>query len=616
MAPGIHIFSEVAKHTQNSKFAFATYNSLRNPKRRKALQGFDFIYLDEFHRIGAEIWGAAVMEVLDLNSGAKILGTSATPVRYLDNKRDMAIELFHNKIASHLPLNKAIVDGVLRAPKYVSALYSIADDQGRLEQQIMSSAYEDKASLLTHLKQIVVDWERSSGIDTILKKYLNPGRSKIIVFCENVKSMKTAESTLKPILSEIYGDLATLHINSSLADKVNKRTLDFFSALDNIPKILFTVNMVNEGLHGKDIATVILLRETNSPNIFWQQIGRCFSIGQLDQPLIFDLVNNLNNVQINMFKQDYETEYAASTAMLSKTGAIAAVNSNPIPIEFIDYTKEIHDLFISIAETTDYWEIHYKRAEMFFSQYGHVAVPLKLDARLHFWVRSQRIAFKENRLSDDRIRQMNVLCMNWDTDHEYRWYAKFTELKQCLDTNTKLSESLNLWLKSQRDKFEKGTLPKPYEYLLAPLVHLDPYTKNLWKEKLQEAKKHFDTHGSFDLGSRVPLMRDIRHAYKAGTLPDYVIQALSEMGFPFRVNNSWRTNFNLLEAHVKLHGKVMPTIATNSHLTKWLQRQRKSFIKGKLKNEYVALLQPTGVLDGIKTRSRRTVKKLNKTHQL
>lgn len=54
----------------------------------------DYIIQDEFHRIGAEKWGEGVQKLLKLYPDVKLLGLFATNIRYLDNQRDMADELF------------------------------------------------------------------------------------------------------------------------------------------------------------------------------------------------------------------------------------------------------------------------------------------------------------------------------------------------------------------------------------------------------------------------------------------------------------------------------------------------------------------------------------------
>ena len=62
--------------------------------------------------------------------------------------------------------------------------------------------------------------------------------------------------------------------------------------------------MLNEGLHIDGVEAVILLRKTSSPNIHYQQIGRCLASGNTDSPIIFDLVNNFTNIRSSNLKND------------------------------------------------------------------------------------------------------------------------------------------------------------------------------------------------------------------------------------------------------------------------------------------------------------------------
>lgn len=70
-----------------------------------------YIILDEFHRAGAECWGESTVALLRLCPDAKLLGLTATNVRYLDNNRDMAEELFDSCVASDMTLGEAVVRG-------------------------------------------------------------------------------------------------------------------------------------------------------------------------------------------------------------------------------------------------------------------------------------------------------------------------------------------------------------------------------------------------------------------------------------------------------------------------------------------------------------------------
>jgi len=63
-------------------------------------QPYDLIILDEYHRPGAKEWGRGVATLLNTNPTAKVFGTTATPIRYLDDCRDMSEELFAGNVAN------------------------------------------------------------------------------------------------------------------------------------------------------------------------------------------------------------------------------------------------------------------------------------------------------------------------------------------------------------------------------------------------------------------------------------------------------------------------------------------------------------------------------------
>ena len=65
--------------------------------------------------------GGNKVALLKLCSDAKLLGLTATNIRYLDNDRDMFEEFFDGHIASEMTLGEAVVRGILSAPNYVTA---------------------------------------------------------------------------------------------------------------------------------------------------------------------------------------------------------------------------------------------------------------------------------------------------------------------------------------------------------------------------------------------------------------------------------------------------------------------------------------------------------------
>lgn len=76
-----------------AKIRFFTYAKLMHNENLIESLKPDYIVLDEFHRCGAQEWGKSVEKLLLAYPIAKVLGLSATNIRYLDNQRDMAMEL-------------------------------------------------------------------------------------------------------------------------------------------------------------------------------------------------------------------------------------------------------------------------------------------------------------------------------------------------------------------------------------------------------------------------------------------------------------------------------------------------------------------------------------------
>ena len=85
-------------------------------------------------------------------------------------------------------------------------------------------------------------------------------------------------------------------------------------------KLLYCIDMLNEGIHVDDVDGVILLRPTVSPIIYLQQIGRALSAGSKNQPVIFDLVNNFRQSVLHRLpeKRDAGSIFAVSGHSLAK----------------------------------------------------------------------------------------------------------------------------------------------------------------------------------------------------------------------------------------------------------------------------------------------------------
>ena len=130
----------------------------------------DYIILDEFHRCGAVEWGKSVKKLLTTYPKAKRLGLSATNIRYLDNQRNMAEEIFDGKIASEMTLGEAIVRGILPEPEYVIAMYSYQKQMDQLKKRIQilpnQGLITENQKLLEQLRRAL---EQADGLDIVFE---------------------------------------------------------------------------------------------------------------------------------------------------------------------------------------------------------------------------------------------------------------------------------------------------------------------------------------------------------------------------------------------------------------------------------------------------------------
>ena len=153
--------------------------------------GADIIILDEFHHCGAPQWGNGVERLLQKNEGASVLGLSATPLRYNDELRDMADELFENNVASEMTLEQAIEGEILPEVSYVSTLYGYEKELEGMQTNIAQIKDEDKRkqsqALLNSLRDKLD--ENTQNLPELFSEHMQNKNGKYIVFCRNIEDM-------------------------------------------------------------------------------------------------------------------------------------------------------------------------------------------------------------------------------------------------------------------------------------------------------------------------------------------------------------------------------------------------------------------------------------------
>ena len=246
---------------------------------------FDLVVADEMHHLGSEVWGRKFIDTYLQSESHKIIGLTATEIRYLDNQRDMAEEIFDNVKVNGCDLPTAINTGVLPTFKYVSALYCDESDFDKLKEKVgnisdIKIQNELKGKLDVCIKNMV-------SVKQAINENLTDEYKKIIVFLNNVMSKATALDMFK----DVFPTANFYDVDYSKQKLQNNLQLEKFKS-DIERAVLFAVDMLNEGIHVKGTDCIIMFRKTESPQIYLQQLGRGLSSDSQKMPIIFDFVGN------------------------------------------------------------------------------------------------------------------------------------------------------------------------------------------------------------------------------------------------------------------------------------------------------------------------------------
>ena len=593
---------------------FLTYSKLaRMSQNEITALDCSLIVLDEFHRCGASMWGKGVQKLLDCHPAAKVLGTTATPIRYLDDSRDMVEELFDGIVAEELPLAEAIVRRILPPPIYISALYTLDEECTALLDAVNSSKQsdEEKDKLRREIKGIQLDWEKSSGVAEIFKKHLPTEVNKLIVFCKDQQHLDKMEIEVQRWFQKAGTHRWRKIYRVLNADPESGRNLEAFKNAvgNNTIHILFAIDMLNEGLHIPEVGAVILLRPTESPIIFYQQLGRCLQVGKNHTPVVFDLVNNFQNVRANDFLSDLVEAKKAESVRRAELG----LPDYAPTIKVEDLAQPIEEIFENIQNRLGYWEVMFKALCEFKEINDHCNVPDKWpeNTQLGRWVGKQRTKNNRGLLSDERIERLNKIGFIWDA-LSATWEEMFGALLMfkrehghCkVPSHWPNNPKLRRWVFTQREFFKSGTLSEDRIRRLKEIGFEWDILESNWNEMFSALHKFKDKYGHCNVSRDWPENPDLSHwvstqrsNYRSGLLNKVRVERLEQIGFIWdTIRSSWEQNYSsLLEFKQTFgHCNVPDKWPKNLKLSHWIGKQRSDWKKQHLLADRFRQLESIG----------------------
>ena len=620
LAPTEYIFEQLVHNTKKeiTNVEFITYAKIAN-MTIKEIESLNpsLIVLDEFHRCGAEHWGKGVQNLLDIFPDVKVLGTSATPIRYLDNERDMSDELFDGNMAVNLSLAEAIVKGILPMPKYISALYTFDEEIINLKNKIISShnPKEEKEKLLNKIELMRNKLNKSKGIPVILQKYLTHNNDKFIVFCKNKEHLNEMKSIVINWFkkTKLYNKIEIYTVYNGY-ENINIEFEAFKNNKSNSLKLLFVIDMLNEGIHIEDISGVILLRPTVSPIIYYQQIGRAIDAGNKNEPIIFDFVNNFDNIGAEQFINDLKKNREKEICYREKYQKNEDID---IP-EFIIYDEilDIKKLFNNIESDLHLkgdWDIWYEKLRKYYLDFKTFSFPKnkEVDKKLKNWVTAQRVYYKENKLSKEKIQKLNNINFTWNFTYNWDYYYEklFNYYTINNHSDIKKSEDIKLgnWTIVQRRQRRNNKLTKEQIIKLNQLNFKWNVDEEKWEKLFLLLVQYKDKYGNcmvpvsyiiddYNLGKWVHWQR--KHLKDKD---NDKVKKLNKIGFIWKViDMNWEDTFNnLLKFKTKNGYCDIPKdykCDNGTLLFNWFHNQKTFLKKGKLSSEKIKKFENAGIL--------------------
>ena len=249
---------------------------------------YQFIIVDEFHHSAAPSY----KKLLEYYKPDILLGLTATPER-MDGKS--VLEYFDNRIAAEIRLPEAINRKLLCPFQYFGVT-----DTVDLDNLKWSRGGYDKGELTNiYTFSGAISERRADMVRSSLIKYVADIEDvKALGFCVSIEHAR--------FMSEFFNNhgIPSMCLTGDSPDE--ERSSAKNKLVHGNIKIIFVVDLYNEGVDIPEVNTVLFLRPTESLTIFLQQLGRGLRLADgKDCLTVLDFIGQANK------KYNFESKFAA-----------------------------------------------------------------------------------------------------------------------------------------------------------------------------------------------------------------------------------------------------------------------------------------------------------------
>lgn len=291
----IGIFSAgLGRRDYDSSLLFASIDSVY--KRFGEFQPFDFIFVDEAHRIppsGEGKYRTFINGCKKFNKNLRVVGWTATPFRMSSGP------LCHkNHILNHVCYEAKIPDLIARG-----YLCNLRSKVGVTQPDLAGVRKTSRGDYIT--KSLARTTNRDEIVAAAVSEAVNiikfEKRQSVIFFCVDIEHCKKVSWCLHK--HGLYAPFLTSKTNSCDRDKLIKNfRAGYIRAVCN-------VQVLTEGFDAPCIDCITLLRPTLSPGLFSQMVGRGLRISDSKRDcLVLDFANCINeHGPIDLLGEDQRT---------------------------------------------------------------------------------------------------------------------------------------------------------------------------------------------------------------------------------------------------------------------------------------------------------------------
>lgn len=212
---------------------------------------FNYIVIDEFHHAINDQY----QRIVNYFNPQFLLGLTATPER-MDGRN--IYEICDYNVPYEISLKEAINKGMLVPFHY----YGIFDDTDYSKLHIVRGRYDEKELNETYIGNV-------HRYELIYKYYCKYGSRQALGFC---CSKEHAREMAKEFSSRGIPSVAVF--SDASGEYTEKRNVAIQKLKNCEIRVIFSVDMFNEGVDITSVDMVMFLRPTESPIVFLQQLGR------------------------------------------------------------------------------------------------------------------------------------------------------------------------------------------------------------------------------------------------------------------------------------------------------------------------------------------------------